>query len=148
MKKIIITFLLLSFTHAFAKNQQFVVEKIANSCSSWGHSLTFRFKDDSIEKKTINITISEFKQSIDERKFYFSDFSTSGSMSLCQLKYDNVVCENQEGFISLNKPFKEFKTGDYVEGEVFIKQSTPIKFNFKYTIPDISKNKPLVCRRY
>ena len=148
MKKIIITLLLLSFSHAFAENKQFVVEKMTNSCSSWGHSLTFRFKDNSLDKKTINITIAEFKQNIEERKFYFSDFSTTGSMSLCQLKHDNVICENQEGYLLLNKSYKQFKTGDYVEGEVFIKQSPPIKFNFQYTIPDISNTKPLVCRRY
>lgn len=148
MRKFITVFLLSCSTSALATENNFIVDKINNSCSNWGQSISFRFKDNSVERKTINITISEFKLNIEEKKFYFSDFSKSGTMSLCQLKYDNVFCENQDGYISLNKPYKLFKTGDIVQGEVFVKSSTPIKFNFTYTIPDISKSKPLVCRRY
>ena len=104
MKKIIFTVLLLSMSSAFAAEQDkkiFVVDKIANTCSSWGHSITFRFKDNSVEHNTVNITIFEWKQNVEEKKFYFSDYSTSGNMSLCQLKYDNFFCENQEGYIYL-----------------------------------------------
>lgn len=155
MKNMLMIFLCLNLTQAFAQEvktpqpeQKFVVDKIDNSCSSWGHSIIFRFKDNSVDKNIINITVFEWKHNIEEKKFYFSEFSSSGNMSLCKLKYDNFLCENKEGYISLNKPYKSFKTGDYIDGEVFVEQKPPIKFNFTYTIPDISKNKQIICKGY
>lgn len=148
MKKIITIGLLLSSMTVFAAPNTFVVDKIENSCAPFdGQAISFRFKDNSIDKNTILVSIWKWNDMVPQKQFYFSDtgLSTIGSMSVCHLENNKNKCDNMGGFITLNKPYKQFNTGDNVEGEIVITKPKLINFKFKHTIPSTAKTGPVMC---
>lgn len=151
MKKFIICVLLLSSLPAFAqpvtKNSQFFVDKIENSCAPWdGHAIRFIFKDNSVDKNMVVISIYKWDDKVPQTQFYLSGLiSPIGSVTSCHVKDNKNICEDTSGFITLNKPYKAFKTGDYVEGEVVITKPRTVTFKFKHTIPDTSRTSPVFC---
>lgn len=148
MKNIITLALLFSSMTAFAAPNTFVVDKIENSCAPWdGHAISFRFKDNSLDKNMVLVSIWKWNDIIPQKQFYFSEtgISTIGSMSVCHLENNKNKCENVGGFITLNKPYKQFNTGDYIEGEIVITKPTLINFKFKHTVPGTSRTGPVLC---
>lgn len=148
MKKIITLGLLFSSMTVLAAPTSFVVDKIENSCAPFdGHAISFRFKETSTDKNTVVVSVWKWQDTVPQKQFYFSDtgLSTIGSMSFCQLNNGRNKCDTAGGFITLNKPYKEFKTGDNVEGEIVMTKPKVINFKFKHTIPDTSKSGPVLC---
>lgn len=147
MKKFITTAFLLCSFQAFAAQNQFVVDTIGNSCAPWdGHAISFSFKDNSPDKNILVLSIWKWDDKLPQKQFYLSGMiSPIGSMNLCHVQDNKNVCEVTTGFITLNKPYKSFKTGDYVEGEVVVTKPKLINIKFKHTIPDTSGTHHSFC---
>lgn len=148
MKKIITICLLLTSITALADTNAFIVDKIENSCAPLsGPAVKFHFKDNSLDKNMILVSVWKLNDVTPQKQFYFSEtgLSTIGSMSVCHLENNRKKCDNGSGFLTLNKPYKQFNPGDSIDGEIVITKPTLINFKFSHTIVNTSKAKPLVC---
>lgn len=146
MKNFLLLFLI-SFTNFAFAEENYIVNKIENSCAPWdGHAIYLGFKNSTNENETINISIWRWKDWHLTNSFDFdSKNSYYGSMNICFGNGSRAHCQLQNGTLKLNQYFKSFKPGDEVHGEVIITSPSSKKFNFSYIVKPQDPKNPMIC---